>query len=655
MEKLNGCLPLPLQHLSLMVLVSELESYPVELLASLPHWLRYRLINNLPALDLCRLDFTAVVKDIDINKIWKDKYIQSNSCYSSLPINKQSVHDTSTVSSLELRLAAVLDNAGNWRERHLLNIVHSILCFGDLSHAAIWLIAISGCHLLQNLSVLDDEQPDEKLVQSVFIKQGHPLLHFRGDSFQLIPHRLQHIYSDASPTHLLSLLTLSCGLQPSYFHLDSMLCGACHSLWDEHEGVAPSLKHLLRRVVMLRLSNVQKNILRRTFKAVVGEGNDCQLLSLSLSDFCVHKEEFECLSPYLLTLPNDCSPPLYQGLSVLQLSHALHPSSLPYLTALLNQQLSLKVVVIHGFFPWPTEREMADFLPTLSSLYSRSTFQSLFLKWPNISISQTTQIVMDFMTAHCTDTQELMIVQQCCYTTTDPTALASLDVGGCNVPDCGVQHKVIQFTESLMPILLKLNTIRLRELDLDCERNHIHLATTHPDLRVAKLKLAFYKLQPGLSTLSQDIRALFGMPTLQEVTLEGPWTELKEARKGLVLGLQQQVKMGSLKKISLLTQSSSAYTQQELVDLWNGLFSLKHLDQLEVVIGEGLSRQVKQQMAQIMNACWQHFASGKKLKKISLCVCVEEQDLHVEDYKKIIANMAQDISIQNTSNCSPYK
>ena len=62
--------PLPLQDLCLLEAINDLDSYPVELLSSLPYWLHYRLLNNLPVLDLCRLDHTPIARGVDIDEIW---------------------------------------------------------------------------------------------------------------------------------------------------------------------------------------------------------------------------------------------------------------------------------------------------------------------------------------------------------------------------------------------------------------------------------------------------------------------------------------------------------------------------------------------------------------------------------------------------------
>ena len=642
---LESCLPLSLQHLSIIALLNDIKSYPVELLASLPCWLRRSLLENLPALDLCLLDGTAVAEGINMDKIWKSRYGYIESSYCCIPGRRKrplvsaNYDNMSMFVTYEPRLAAAMDNTGTWRERFLLSITQYVLRYGTISHAALLLLAINGRHLLKNLVILDEESLEEADVQNFFMKQGNVLRSLRGDNFLLIPQRYMAMQSNITLSQLLSLLAESCGLQPTYLHLDRMLrssrTAASIPLCADSD-----LKHLMRRLVMIKLSKINRNYLRQLFEAVVGDGWDCQLLGLSLSDYCVHKEELECLSPYLLTLPSDFSPPRYQGLTVLQLRHALHPSSLPYLTALLQQQLSLKVVAILGFFPWPAESQTTNIISVLSSLFSRPAFQSLSLSWPNISAAQTMEIVRGFMSSHCSDTQELLIAQQNDPATLDPTIVASLEASKKverAVSDCGVEHKVIQSTDSLLYAILPQLTVRLRELELNCGKNHniIHLAAIHPDLRVSTLTLKFHlqQVEPGLSSLTDDITTLLVIPTLKEMTLDGHWTNIKEVKKGLLAGLKEQARVGSIRKLSLLTNGDTTYTKPEFVELWDSIFSLTPLNQLEVIIGEGLAEKVKQSVDNIY-ASWCRLALGKKLKSVNFCAYKGELDI-LEDIGSI--------------------
>ena len=79
MEESDECgfiLPFTLQDLCLLAIINN--PYPYEILASLPLWLRRRLLNNLPAVDLARLARTPVARDVNIAEIWKPRTIAPN-------------------------------------------------------------------------------------------------------------------------------------------------------------------------------------------------------------------------------------------------------------------------------------------------------------------------------------------------------------------------------------------------------------------------------------------------------------------------------------------------------------------------------------------------------------------------------------------------
>ena len=102
------CCPLPffLQDLCLLVVINELDCYPTELLAALPYWLRCRILNNVPALDLSRLEVTHVAIGVDTDTIWKSrlKADQFDTRRSTVTISRQSDHVDSTESPSPFQL-----------------------------------------------------------------------------------------------------------------------------------------------------------------------------------------------------------------------------------------------------------------------------------------------------------------------------------------------------------------------------------------------------------------------------------------------------------------------------------------------------------------------------------------------------------------------
>ena len=67
-------IPLSLEDSCLPLLINNLEHYSLELLALLPLRLSYRLLTNLPVLDLCQLERTSVAVGVDLESIWKLKF-----------------------------------------------------------------------------------------------------------------------------------------------------------------------------------------------------------------------------------------------------------------------------------------------------------------------------------------------------------------------------------------------------------------------------------------------------------------------------------------------------------------------------------------------------------------------------------------------------
>lgn len=70
----TGIQPLTLQELCLLHLVSNLEQFPVELLAQLSSRVRQWLMVNLPAVDICRLEGTLFAEGIEVDNVWKEVF-----------------------------------------------------------------------------------------------------------------------------------------------------------------------------------------------------------------------------------------------------------------------------------------------------------------------------------------------------------------------------------------------------------------------------------------------------------------------------------------------------------------------------------------------------------------------------------------------------
>ena len=631
-------LPLSLQDLCLLQMISDLDSYPVEVLASLPHWLRKRLLNNLPALDLCHLECTPIARGVDITEVWNniqpgllvlshghdrsdarlafiEKLFQINvhhnkSTWShwshrshrrSHNNNRDAVlrlsdsEFTSLKREMESAFKELKPETGTKvmkkQENYLLEIASQVLShtshlsFTELRSTAHKLISIRGDVLLK-----DQEAKNwSKGVQTRWSIQGNPLAIStrifrvtRTDTqrkqndyeVQLTPRRLLPIHDRADPIELFSLLTNVCNLKPSSVNLNFNTLS--QPIWDnllseqmasdtrlsfpsaDSVSCISTMKCFLENVAILRLQSkeyVNSRLLIATIEAVLGKENKSHLKSLFCSLPDLYEETIQPFTAFFL----------------LQNFHLLH--------------LDLERINPHTLF----------------------------------------KLLQGFMTAPCSHSQQLVI----CTTgilqlppCTNEQQLASLDIGGATVPDCALQHKTLQMTaqDRILQFVLLFPSVRLTEvvlyctnsrLTIDSNDSYIHLCACHPNFQVAKLiiKWGFHAKADNqilLATIKDDLISLLSMPTLQEVAFEGRLDGFKEAKLGLVLGLRQRSWFRyPLKKIVL---GVNGYSEEDLKALWNALFSLPQLHQLEVALGRTFIDMVKNFSAVIYDS-WTQFAA----------------------------------------------
>ena len=184
-------------------------------------------------------------------------------------------------------------------------------------------------------------------------KQATPLTKLKQYDVLLVPKRLLFIRQSKGQLELLNYIVIGCGLQPLNLCVHaSHLCQADGNLrmqYSADEDNRLYLKSLLSKVVVLSLERVtatckQTGTLQYVFETVVQNGT---LKALEISSESISRLDLGFLSPYLFALPRDPpSLPRYQGLSVLEIGSPLEPTSLPQLTALVEQQHMLKHVYI---------------------------------------------------------------------------------------------------------------------------------------------------------------------------------------------------------------------------------------------------------------------------------------------------------------------
>lgn len=736
-SRLEGCLPLHLQDLCLLVVINELETYPVELLASLPCWLRQRLLDNIPVLDLCRLDHTSVTEGIDIKAVWHRRwppqspdcglylpqygneiYVRTSPPYIVYDAEKDKIQGLETNMDLDylyptlniqeeqhtkdeylhvIAMTVLYNSTGLSRSPHSKDpeyFVRDALCA-----TADWLISMRGNLLMKEVTGATNEInlysrygsdddfncPHYYDYRWVWKLQGTALATYQAEegyeADRLAPHRLLPIRSRKNVQELISLLVQHCHFQMSSVLLDiPRMLDTWISVVKSEEVYDPLLHSLFRNLLSLGMCVTASGdhewpaacqTVATIIKAVVGDGLNCHLrgldLSLNVGNRCGNltgyelQELFKSLSPYLLALPgSDQCLPLYGRLHALDIT-GFDLSSPPFVSALLEQHVELKFVYITGLDTrkYLTDKDgesklLAPLFKALCSLFSRPNFELLCIGNGWIMGSLIDELLKSFMSSKCLHNQHLMLESVTLDPNLEPSdvQVASVDMNNTEVPECGVQHKRIttmsmQEKAIISGAVLQLPKIRLNELYLEIKEDNyplLHLAAEHPDLHVATLNL---RVGSGpypqlLTTLHEDIKTLLKKPSLSELYFKAVLGIGAEVKEALLLGIQQQIHVCSLLKITINLHTKDrypvypepcSYTKSEFTDLWSAIFSLPQLPCLEVIVTKHFTV-VVQDLADAVIKSWKKFASGRQMKLLCLQTSSEK------DLKALLSSVA---------------
>ena len=341
----------------------------------------------------------------------------------------------------------------------------------------------------------------------------------------------------------------------------------------------------------------------------------------------------------------------YSGLSIFQCRWIDTRDKLAHTVRLIQQHLSLKFVSLHilseditdGDYP-----ESAQCFSALAFLFHRPHFQVLHLRCPLENVDLLTLLVHGFMSAPCSNNQQLsLFVSESMrrkYLFNDASLPSPKKDFKISAPDCGVKHKQLLYVTSdfdytgrldncsILEVLLQFPSIQLKDLMFECMSDFkgnypfLHLAALHPDLHVSALLFHFnrYLSQQFLLTVKEDFKKLFSMPTLEEISIDGYWEDYPDIVQALILGLPT---VKSLNRISLGSYSTKC-NERDHVEIWNLLFVLPCLDKLEVVIKGHFITKMKE-CAHLICDSWKR--SRQRMKSIQL-VAMEPTNLNSDDF-----------------------
>ena len=626
-------LPFYLQDLCLLVVINDLGSYPTDLLASLPYWLRNRLLRCVPALDLCHLEGTSVANGVNIDEIWMSRqrkrlsfrsFSADDKTRSCFPLNICGDHRSFSLAhrfqgsnALITKVMAdmSIDDEVTPGHKYLLEIASDLLtgssgpvavCTAETSIRQ--LISIPGDLLLSNLITGTTHQTCTNPYCSleVWKQQGTPL------KTQMAHRDTMPFYSYSSVAQV--ELTPGC-LQSIGERCDVVEVLSCITEWSGlHSPIV----------------NIQIGALSQSDMTSLCAENFASDLSLEDSAKCTSIVSRLLQKVAILSL--QCDTYDHIGLLVGMIKVAIADEE--------KCRLKYLLCTIPDIY--------SDVSKPLTAPFMQHSFYQLILNLDQVDPQMFSKLLQAFLVAPCQHKQKVMVHTRQGVNfpkSIEVSQLASLDMAGMSIPSCGVEHKVLEFssqqhfTNSLY-LLLQFPKIRLKKLalvNLDKYSQYFHLCALHPDLQATKLVLDLNTdtadISMLLATVQEDLVSLFKLPSLQKIIVIGNWGQFMEVKHGLVLGLQARTQLRPLKKLSLELKSAHMYKIRDFRMLCDAIFSLPQLHNVTAVLGKGFADMIKQRRYQeVMIKSWRQKGSGVKLKSI----CLQTYELKLE---KITQNL----------------
>ena len=621
-------LPFCLQDLCLLAVINDLNRYPNELLASMPLWLRRRLLSCVPALELCRMSSTPVANGVDIDEIWKtrlpkdDKKPNVKNVF-QLDVDSSDVHDRTEMEKVLSELPKEIEILPQYN--FLFKIVSQLLSDASGQQQTTknihQLISISGEVVLPNLVSGAGHHACENpsgCTAEVWKRQTTALAmdtaaqtdYFGYPQACDVPIRLTPLYLLPVPdtTSLLLSFVKECQLRPASANIRinsisssflSTLCGErlcldCNgSLPREGQKCSSIVSKLLEKIVVLNLDcdmYGHVGVMVSMIEAAVASGQESKLshLHCTLSDLYV-----ELIEP-------------------------------------------------------------------LSSLFSLKNFRQLSLELSNVYTLNLAKLIHAFMSTSGPFQRVQMLKVHVTKGIPFPKSIAEhqlatmkLDVG--SIPSCSAEHKKLEFDSpqsftNALYLLLQFPVVRLKQITLvhlHEYHKYFHLCATHPDLQVAKLVVEmnsrlYHKLEKLLLSFKDDLVALFSKPSLHKIIFRGNWGQSPAIKDGLVQALASRAHLFTLKKLSLELESRQYYRVKDFKLLFDAIFSLPQLENLKLVLGKGFADMIREELFEkAMFNSW--YQKGAQVKLRSVVLQTRNQD----DFEQLSC-LAQTVSFKQS-------
>ena len=615
MINMNPNNPPSLQDLCFVRLISNLETFAHESLALLPWRLRQRLLVNLPAIDICKLDNTAVTKGIDV---WETVCIQRRSW-------PNWILDTAKQMQSSLSTDII------WKETFFLSLTVAILN----NTTNLETNARSGINKRSALTSLFSVP--KCLGINCWDAFEHPFI-FSANDRCCTPSRYSWIAADRSQSktdiQLLQILMDECAFFPSCLYINCLL--VCRGeVWLRRSYTFTSV---FQRFV----SSVQSVVIHSDFDddgdgdpfvstflfdAILSQVNP-DLHSVSISGDTVFiaavlKEGSSYLavehgeSAYSL---QSCNIP-YSGLQSLSISVDGPLEEIFHLQAILEHQVLLKEVSL-ACENSSTDPGFDELFTSAAELFVRPHFCKLQLEVMGISLLAAEAIVDRFLSAACSHRQTLVLeslgIDEVCNHSASITAHKPAFY--LKMANSGYEHKRLVLKDlegeevgSLFKWLMTYPNLCLFHLHVPPHLQDacfMQLFSNNVNAQINEFSVD-YQTIPNRPTLRQDFENLFSNPYLSQLKLEhcniGPGGLLPM----LTQGLRKQCASQSIVSLSLASNSLGRCQDLELRDFFDVLFSLPQVENVKLSLKHN---ELKSRHFELFYHSWRHTDRKKRLQ-----------------------------------------
>ena len=600
-------IPLSLETCCFLKLIGHLETFPCDSLALLPLRLRYVLIQNLPAADVCRLEQSRFVEGMDMEHVWAT-LIKEN-VLPKFPHSK----DECT------------------KEAYFSNLCHTIVTWRSYtmdSEVVRFLFSVQQCLGIEDLSMFAHP----------FHQEAGPLYR---QNFITPPRYLGYFTSAHSNVDCVRIV-----LDASCYYYPKSLIVNCDSFWENlfsQKWLFPeNLKMLMTylhqiRHLFLNFCNYSPSkasvlsVVTPFILSILSNNGLLQLKDFYVRDFMGRFIETTvfAISPYLKGGEGTCNCNTLETISLFaylgcpEATYQLSETAALELVDIIDNQIELRKVELCTYSC--TGLSCMLLSSALANLFQQPQFRELHLGLSGMNAGSFQELLYSYLTTP--RSEDLSLHLQKMHVTKDMSTF-SHNLLCLNIPHENILHKTLELSSLQLPdaafVWIQEHVcLRLKELKVTLPSCALMtLLLNHPRLEIESFALTGKTTEcVELLHSPQCFDNILGSVHLRCFRLQlgldryAPYRnkDLGGVLVTLVSGLHRQAQIGKLEVLYISYTRWDLLAEAELSLLFEAIFSLPQLEDFTLDIGYC---NFTEQHIKLLCKSWKEIAGGKQLKEL---------------------------------------